>query len=121
MGEGCKILDLRSDTSSPPTEEMLEAIKKAEVGNNVFDEDPNINKLENSGAELFKMEKALFVPSGIQGNLLALLCHTSPGEYLVAERTAHIIRNEGRSYEFVARLKPYLIEDVDGIYTYSIS
>ncbi len=87
-------LDFRSDTITHPTPEMLEAMASAQVGDDVFGEDPTINALEAEAARVFEKEAALFVTSGTQGNLLAQLSLTHPGEELVAEASAHIANSE---------------------------
>ncbi len=69
------IIDLRSDTVTKPTPEMREAMAKAEVGDDVYEDDPTVNKLQEMAAEMLGKEAALFVPSGTMGNLLALLTH----------------------------------------------
>ncbi len=87
-------LDFRSDTVTQPTAEMREAMASAPVGDDVFGEDPTINELEAEAARLFHKEAALFVTSGTQGNLLAQLSLTRPGEELIAEASAHIANSE---------------------------
>jgi threonine aldolase len=87
-------LDFRSDTITQPTAEMREAMRTAEVGDDVFGEDPSINALEARAAEIFGKEAGLFVASGTQGNLLALLSLTHPGEEVVAEASSHIANSE---------------------------
>jgi threonine aldolase len=87
-------LDFRSDTITQPTLAMREAMRKAEVGDDVFGEDPSINALEARAAQIFGKEAAVFVTSGTQGNLLALLSQTHPGEEVIAEASAHIANSE---------------------------
>ncbi|MBV8713872.1 MAG: low-specificity L-threonine aldolase [Chloroflexi bacterium] len=87
-------LDFRSDTITQPTAEMREAMRTAEVGDDVFGEDPSINALETRAAEIFGKEAAVFVASGTQGNLLAQLSLTRPGEELIAEASSHIANSE---------------------------
>jgi threonine aldolase len=87
-------LDFRSDTITQPSDAMREAMAQAEVGDDVFGEDPSINALEAEAARIFGMEAAVFVASGTQGNLLALLSQTHPGEELIAETTSHIANSE---------------------------
>ena len=70
-----KIIDLRSDTVTQPTPEMRKAMAEAEVGDDVYGEDPTVNKLQAVMAEMTGHEAGLFVPSGTQGNLLAILSH----------------------------------------------
>lgn len=99
-----RIIDIRSDTSSLPTEEMREAMKKAEVGNDGYGDDPTVNRLQDLAAAKIGKEAALFVPSGTMGNLVALLTHTQRGHEIIAEDQAHIVTNE-RGYACVAGLE----------------
>jgi threonine aldolase len=87
-------LDFRSDTITQPTRAMREAMRDAEVGDDVFGEDPSINALESHAARIFGKEAGLFVASGTQGNLLALLSQTHPGDEFIAESSAHIANSE---------------------------
>ena len=94
------ITDLRSDTFTKPTAEMLEAMYKAEVGDDVFGEDPSVNRLESMTAVLFGMEAALFCPSGTMTNQIAIKCHTQPGEEVICERLSHVYIYEGGGIAF---------------------
>ena len=85
------IIDLRSDTVTRPSEVMRAAMAAAEVGDDVYGEDPTVNLLEKRAAELFGREAALFVPSGTMGNQIALRLHTRPGQEIVAESRSHIL------------------------------
>src|SRR5215467_10019823 len=87
-------LDFRSDTITQPTAEMRDAMRTANVGDDVFGEDPSINALEARAAELFGKEAGVFVASGTQGNLLAQLSLTRPGEEIIAEASSHIANSE---------------------------
>src|SRR5258708_20661840 len=87
-------LDFRSDTITQPTAAMREAMRTAEVGDDVFGEDPSINALEAEAAHRFDKEAGLLVASGTQGNLLALLSLTRPGDELIAEASTHIANAE---------------------------
>src|SRR5437660_7162350 len=87
-------LDFRSDTITQPTPAMREAMRSAEVGDDVFGEDPSINALEARAAEIFGKEAGLLVASGTQGNLLAQLSLTHPGEEVIAEAGSHIANSE---------------------------
>src|SRR5579859_1138746 len=87
-------LDFRSDTITQPTAAMRDAMKNAEVGDDVFSEDPSINLLEATAARLFDKQAAVFVASGTQGNLLALLSLTRPGDELIAEVSSHMANSE---------------------------
>ena len=85
------IIDLRSDTVTRPTPEMRAAMAAAEVGDDVYGEDPTINLLEKRAAEVFGREAALFVPTGTMGNQIAIRLHTQPGQEVIAESRAHIL------------------------------
>jgi threonine aldolase len=87
-------IDLRSDTVTRPSEAMLRAMTCAEVGDDVFGDDPTVNRLQEVVAELLGMEAGLFVPSGTMGNQLALKAQSSPGDQIVLEDGAHIYRYE---------------------------
>lgn len=88
------VIDLRSDTVTRPTPGMRAAMLTAEVGDDVFGEDPTVNRLQERVAEMFGTEAALFVPSGTQSNQIAVRVHTLPGDELVCEETCHIYRFE---------------------------
>jgi threonine aldolase len=105
-------LDFRSDTITQPTQAMREAMREAEVGDDVFGEDPSINALEARAAEIFGKEAGLFVASGTQGNLLALLSQTHPGEELIAESGAHMANSEVGN---AARLGGLTVRPVVGV------
>jgi threonine aldolase len=84
-------IDLRSDTVTKPTEAMRRAMAEAEVGDDVYREDPTVNRLEKRAAEIFEKEAALFVPTGTMGNQIAVRLHTEHGQELICERRAHIV------------------------------
>ncbi|WP_394138067.1 low-specificity L-threonine aldolase [Cytobacillus oceanisediminis] len=88
------MIDLRSDTVTKPTEEMRKAAYEAEVGDDVYGEDPTINKLEETAAEVLGKEAALFVTSGTQGNQIAILTHCRPGNEIILEAESHIFYYE---------------------------
>jgi len=79
-------IDLRSDTVTKPTKGMLNAMINAEVGDDVYKEDPTINALEEKLANMFGMEKALFFPTGSMANQAALKLHTNPGEQVICDK-----------------------------------
>jgi threonine aldolase len=89
------IVDLRSDTVTQPTAAMLEAMMMAEVGDDVFQEDPTVNKLESIAAEMFGMESALYCPTGTMSNQIAIRVHTQPGDEVICDKTAHVYQYEG--------------------------
>src|SRR5437868_12474387 len=88
------VVDLRSDTVTKPTPEMRRAMAEAEVGDDVYGEDPTINRLEQRAAEIFAREAAIFVPSGSMGNTIAIKIHTQPGQEVICEERAHIYNYE---------------------------
>ena len=111
-------IDLRSDTVTKPSPEMRRAMAEAEVGDDVFMEDPTVNRLQARAAEIFGREAALFVPSGSMGNLVCLIAHARPGQEVICEENAHIYTNEMASMAGVAGLLPRLIPTEDGIMTW---
>jgi threonine aldolase len=84
-------IDLRSDTVTKPTEAMRRAMAEAEVGDDVYREDPTVNRLEQRAAEIFGKEAALFVPTGTMGNQIAIRLHTQHGQEVICERRAHVV------------------------------
>ncbi len=86
-----KQVDLRSDTVTRPTAAMRQAMQSAEVGDDVFGEDPTVNELEERAAAIVGKEAALFVPSGTMGNQIAIAVHTSPGHELICEEHSHVM------------------------------
>jgi threonine aldolase len=88
------VVDLRSDTVTRPTAEMRRAMFEAEVGDDVYGEDPTINKLEQRAAEIFGREAAIFVPTGSMGNQVAIKIHTRPGQEIICEERGHIFNFE---------------------------
>jgi threonine aldolase len=94
------IIDLRSDTFTKPTPAMLEAMFKAPVGDDVFGEDPTINRLESIAADLFGMEAAVFCPSGTMTNQVAIKCHTQPGDEIICDKLSHVYIYEGGGIAF---------------------
>ena len=88
-------IELRSDTFTKPGPGMLAAMQRAETGDDVFGEDPTVNRLEAYVAELFGMEAALFCPSGTMTNQIAIRCHTRPGDEVICDSLAHVYIYEG--------------------------
>src|SRR5436309_1779699 len=89
-----RIVELRSDTFTLPTASMRKAMAGAEVGDDVWNEDPTIHRLQERAAEMVGMEASLFVPSGTMGNLCALLSHAGAGDEVIVEIDSHIFQNE---------------------------
>ena len=94
------IIDYRSDTVTKPTKGMLDAMMKANVGDDVFGEDPSVNDLESLVAGMFSMEAAVFCPSGTMTNQIAIKCHTQPGDEVICDETAHVYQYEGGGIAF---------------------
>jgi threonine aldolase len=94
------IIDYRSDTVTKPTEEMLQVMMNAKVGDDVFGEDPSINELEQMSADMFEVEAGLFCPSGTMTNQIAIKCHTQPGDEVISDESAHIYQYEGGGISF---------------------
>jgi len=86
-----ELIDLRSDTVTRPTPEMRVAMAAAEVGDDVYGEDPTVNLLEKRAAEIFGREAALFVPTGTMGNQIGIRLHTEPGQEVICESRSHIL------------------------------
>ncbi len=104
-----KIIDLRSDTVTQPTEAMREAMFRAEVGDDVFGDDPTVNKLEAVAAEITGKEAGLFVPSGTMGNLICLLTHCGRGDEAILGNQSHIFVNEAGGIAALGGIHPHPI------------
>ncbi|TXK76835.1 low specificity L-threonine aldolase [Mesonia sp. K4-1] len=111
------MIDLKSDTVTKPTPAMLEAIMKAEVGDDVYKEDPTVNLLEERLAELFGKEKALFFPTGSMANQAAIKLHTQPSEQLICDKWAHVYNYEGGGVSFNSGVSCKLIDGHRGMIT----
>lgn len=94
------IIDLRSDTFTKPSPAMLDVMMKADVGDDVFGEDPTVNQLEVFAAEIFGMEAALFCSSGTMSNQIAIKCHTKQGDEVICDKTSHVYIYEGGGIAF---------------------
>ena len=103
------IIDLRSDTVTKPSKAMLEAMFSAEVGDDVFAEEPTVIALEEKAAKLFGKEKSLFCPSGTMTNQIAIKVHTQPGDEVLCDTTAHIYNYEGGGISFNSGAQAKLI------------
>ncbi len=99
-------IDLRSDTVTLPSPPMRRAMAEAEVGDDVYGEDPTVNRLEGMAAEMLGMEAGLFVSSGTQGNLLALLAHCDRGDEYIAGQGSHVYRWEGGGGAILGGIQP---------------
>src|SRR5512134_2800699 len=99
-------IDLRSDTVTKPTPAMREAMAEAEVGDDVYGDDPTLNRLEELAAEMLGKEAAVFVPSGTMGNLTALLVHCQRGEEAIVGSRSHIYLNEAGGMSGLGGIMP---------------
>lgn len=108
-------IDLRSDTVTKPSREMLEAMISAKVGDDVFGEDETVNSLQEKCTQLTDKEDALFVPTGVMGNQLALKCHTIPGDEVIVESESHIINYETGAAPVIAGVQLLSVNGKKGI------
>lgn len=111
------MIDLRSDTVTKPSKEMLKAMYDAEVGDDVYKEDPSTNELEKYAAELLGKEAALFVPSGVMGNQICLNVLTDPMDEVICEKDAHIFHYESGSPAALSGLQLCPVEGNRGVFT----
>ena len=95
-----QMIDFRSDTFTKPSANMLQTMFQAEVGDDVFGEDPTVNKLESMASAMFGMEAAVFCPSGTMTNQIAIKCHTQPGDEVICDKLSHIYIYEGGGIAF---------------------
>jgi threonine aldolase len=108
------MIDYRSDTFTKPSSPMLEAMFKADVGDDVFGEDPSVNELEALAARMFGMENALFCPSGTMTNQIAIKCHTQPGDEVICDKLSHVYIYEGGGIAFNSGCQVKTIEGERG-------
>jgi threonine aldolase len=109
------IIDLRSDTVTRPSKEMRNAMAAAEVGDDVYGEDPTVNRLQDRIAGILGKEAALFVASGSMGNQLCIKTHTQPGDEVIAERNAHVFQYETGGAAFLSAVQIHTVEAPRGI------
>jgi threonine aldolase len=112
------IIDLRSDTVTKPTPEMRAAMASAEVGDDVYQEDPTVNRLEERAAEIAGKEAALFVPTGVMGNTIALKLHTEHGEEIICDSRSHILNYELSMMAWFAGCVARAIPTANGLLTW---
>jgi threonine aldolase len=122
MGSGANrdemmMIDLRSDTVTKPSQAMRRAMAEAEVGDDVFGEDPSVNRLQEMTAQLLGKEAALFVPSGTMANQLAIKTHTQPGDEIIMERTSHPFNNESGGIAVLSGVQVNLLDGQRGVLT----
>lgn len=104
-----KLIDLRSDTVTQPTEKMRKTMAEAELGDDVYGEDPSVNRLESMAAERLGKEAALFVPSGTMGNLASVLAHCTRGDEVIMGDCAHTFLYEGGGISALGGVHPHTI------------
>ncbi|TKZ33921.1 beta-eliminating lyase-related protein, partial [Brachyspira catarrhinii] len=115
-----KIYDLRTDTITKPSEEMRKAIYEAECGDDVYMEDPTVNKLEEMSAEITGKEKSIFVASGTMGNLIPMLILGSKTNQMLLEEESHIMHYELGGASSLAGIMPLTVKAERGILTKNI-
>lgn len=108
------MIDLRSDTVTKPTEGMLRAMMQAEVGDDVYKEDPTVNELEARMADMFGKPSALFFPTGSMANQAAIKLHTQPGQQLICDKYAHVYNYEGGGVSFNSGVSCKLLDGTQG-------
>jgi threonine aldolase len=113
------MIDLRSDTVTKPSADMRRAMAEAEVGDDVFLEDPTLNKLQERAAQVFGREAALFVPSGSMGNLVCVMAQTRPGQEVICETNGHVYNYEMGSLSAVGGVLPRIVDGEDGILSWA--
>ncbi len=109
------MIDLRSDTVTKPTEEMRKAMFESEVGDDVYGDDPTVNKLEELGSEFFGKEASLFVPSGTFANQLAILTWTNPGNEIILGDSCHIFQHEAGAPGLISSVNTSQIPSSNGV------
>jgi threonine aldolase len=107
-------IDLRSDTVTKPTKGMLEAMFNAQVGDDIFDEDPTVIELQDKVAKLLGKEAALYTPSGTMANQIAIKCHTQPSDEVICDITSHVYNFEGGGISFNSGASTKLINGNNG-------
>ena len=110
------MIDLRSDTVTKPSKEMLQKVLEAEFGDDEYKEDPTVNSLEEYCSELMGFEDGLFVTSGLMGNQISLLIHTNPGEEVITTKDSHVKNYEHGAAAFLSRTQFRDIKSKDGVY-----
>lgn len=110
-------IDLRSDTVTKPTKGMLDVMMSAQVGDDVYKEDPTVNALEARIAKMFGKKSALFFPTGSMANQAAIKLHTNPGEQVICDKYAHVYNYEGGGASFNSGVSCKLIDGHRGMFT----
>jgi threonine aldolase len=115
--EKVKYYDLRSDTVTLPSREMRRAMSKADVGDDVYEEDPTVNQLEEQAARITGKRSALFIPSGSMGNLIPLFINAGRGNEVLSQKNSHIFHYELSSAATIAGVTPVPVEGERGVLT----
>jgi threonine aldolase len=110
-------IDLRSDTVTRPTPAMRRAMAEAEVGDDVYAEDPTVNRLQEAAARLLGFEAALFVPTGVMGNEIAIRLLTRPGDEVLCEERSHVVQYELAGMAALSGVMPRVVRSADGLLT----
>src|SRR5437763_6534990 len=110
-----RVIDLRSDTVTRPSLTMRQAMAEAEVGDDVYLEDPTVNRLQERAAQIFGREAALFVPSGSMGNLSCIMAQAQHGQEVICEESGHVYNYEMASLSAIGGVLPRVIVGEDGI------
>ena len=108
------MIDLRSDTVTKPSDKMRAAMANAEVGDDVFGDDPTVNRLQEHACEVFEKEAALWVPTGCMGNEIAVKVHTKPGQEIVTEDRGHILNYELGAAAVISGVTIRAVKSADG-------
>jgi len=109
------VVDMRSDTVTRPTSSMWDAMRSAELGDDVLGDDPTVQALQRRAADMLGKEAALFVPSGTMANQIAIRLHTQPGDSIVMEATAHPFNYEAAGAAMISGVQTRTLPGVDGI------
>ena len=115
MPSADSLIDLRSDTVTKPSHRMRAAMSQADVGDDVYGEDPTVNRLEERAAEIFGKEAALFVPTGTMGNTIAIKMHTRHGEEVICDARSHVLDWELSMMAWFAGCLARAVQTIDGI------
>ena len=118
MSDSRLLIDLRSDTVTKPSDKMRAAMAQAEVGDDVYGEDPTLNRLEKRAAEIFGKEAAIFVPTGTMGNTIAVKLHTNHGEEVISDARSHLLDWELSMMAWFSGCQARAIASPDGILTW---
>src|SRR6478672_9311161 len=114
-----RAIDLRSDTVTQPSPEMRRAMAEAEVADDVYGEDPTVNRLQERAAQIFEKEAAIFVPTGTMGNQVAIRVHTQHGQEIICEEREHFINMESDTVAAFSGCQPRTVYGEDGVITWA--